>query len=164
MVKVKPTAKVKSTKKKAAVKAVAARRATRAMKGRIVASLCSGVESQRSANGRIPRGVLQKVLDGNKQIYTWLTMDLIKKDFKKLSKNGSNNNSISFTNISDLTEESGLTYVTGALNPLPSIIGVPLEENNAIPIDLNNDLLKKVVGLRDLLSRHLERKRRRRKH
>ena len=68
-----------------------AKRSVKALKARHVACLCSEIESKRSANGRILRGVIQKVVDDNKLIYTWLTVDILKKGLKKYMKSNSSN-------------------------------------------------------------------------
>jgi hypothetical protein len=73
------------------------------LKARHIACLCSEIESKRSANGRISRGVIQKVVDDNKLIYTWLTVDILKKGLKKCTKSNSYNNVTTITDISDLT-------------------------------------------------------------
>jgi ABC-type cobalamin transport system permease subunit len=54
--------------------------ATHALKARHLSAICAKIECQRCiASGRIPQGVITKVLEANKPIYTWLTIDLIKK-------------------------------------------------------------------------------------
>ena len=58
-------------------------KATRALKARHVASICAELESKRTSTGRIPRGEILRVFNVNKPVYTWLTMDIIKKRFKK---------------------------------------------------------------------------------
>lgn len=97
---------VKKTKKKKNVKTkedVAFARATRALKARHLASICGEIDCQRCKDtGRIPRGVILNVLNANKGIYTWLTIDLIKKALKKFK--GSVTGSLE--TISDLTDDS----------------------------------------------------------
>ncbi len=77
----------KKTKKKKNVKTredLAAARATRALKARHLASISGEIDCQRCKDtGRIPGGVILKVLNANKEIYTWLTIDLIRKALKK---------------------------------------------------------------------------------
>jgi hypothetical protein len=51
-----------------------------------LSAICAEIECQRCiASGRIPRGVITKVLEANKPIYTWLKIDLIKKSIRKMS-------------------------------------------------------------------------------
>jgi hypothetical protein len=116
----------KKTKKKTNVKTredVAVARATRALKARHLASICGEIDCQRCKHtGRIPRGVILKVLNANKEIYTWLTIDLIKKALKKFQ--GSVTGSLE--TISDLTDDEMLhnNVVQNASNvPPPSTIG-----------------------------------------
>jgi hypothetical protein len=56
---------------------------TRELKARHLTSVFAEIESKRSASGRIPRGEISKVFNEQKPIYTWVTMDIIKKRFKK---------------------------------------------------------------------------------
>ena len=116
----------KKTKKKKNVKTredVSAARATRALKAHHLASICGEIDCQRCKDtGRIPRGVILKVLNANKEIYTWLTIDLIKKALKKFQ--GSVTGSLE--TISDLTDDSPMpnNVEQNASNvPPPSTIG-----------------------------------------
>ena len=61
----------------------AATKAKRALKAKHVAFVCADIESHCGSNGRIPRGVMQRVFGEHKEIYTWLTIDLVKKGLKK---------------------------------------------------------------------------------
>jgi hypothetical protein len=55
-----------------------------ALKARHLESVCAEIESRRSAKGRIPRGEIARVFNENKPIYTWLTIDIIKKALKNV--------------------------------------------------------------------------------
>ena len=65
----------------------AAAKAKRALKARHLAFVCAGIETHRGSNGRIPRGVMQRVFEEHKEIYHWLTIDLVKKGLEKAKKN-----------------------------------------------------------------------------
>jgi hypothetical protein len=70
----------KSKKKVISAKGHASSKATQALEARHLSSVSAEIKSQRSkASGRIPRGEIAKVLKANKPIYTWLTIDIIKK-------------------------------------------------------------------------------------
>ena len=58
-------------------------KATKELKARHLASVCAEIENLRSANGRIPKGEISNAYEKNKPIYAWLTIDIIKKCFKK---------------------------------------------------------------------------------
>jgi len=63
-----------------------------------------------------------KVYEQNKAIYSWLTIDIIKKCLKKRRENPV---TLDTTIISDLTEDSGATPTDNPPNlPPPSLIGV----------------------------------------
>jgi hypothetical protein len=114
----------KKQKKKTVTKAkdVAAVRATHALKARHLSAICAEIECQRCiASGRIPRGVITKALEANKPIYTWLTIDLIKKALKK----SKGTLSASLETISDLTEATTADNTVDTANniPPPSTIG-----------------------------------------
>jgi hypothetical protein len=97
-------------------------KATRALKARHLDSVCAEIESLRASNGRIPRGELMKVYEQNNAIYSWLTIDIIKKCLKKRRENPV---TLDTTIISDLTEDSGATPTDNPPNLLPpSLIGV----------------------------------------
>ena len=122
--------KNKSIKKKASADNTAAKRSAKALKARHVACLCSEIESKRSANGRIPRGVIQKVVNDNKLIYTWLTVDILKKGLKKYTRSSSSTNNVTtITDISDLTNESFCPDPNGEVNPVPAVVGVSHESS-----------------------------------
>ena len=87
----------KTTKKKGEA---AAAKAKRALKARHVAFVCAEIETHRGSNGRIPRGVMQRVFEEHKEIYPWMTVDLVK---KRLTKTKKNEVVITETTISDLT-------------------------------------------------------------
>ena len=87
----------KTTKKKGEA---AAAKAKRALKARHVAFVCAEIETHRGSNGRIPRGVMQRVFEEHKEIYPWMTVDLVKKGLTKTKKNEV---VITETTISDLT-------------------------------------------------------------
>jgi hypothetical protein len=70
-------------KAKAVKKNHAVSKATMALKADHLESVCAEIESRRSAKGRIPRGEITRVFNENKPIYTWLTIDIIKKALKK---------------------------------------------------------------------------------
>ncbi len=74
------TTMAKRNNKKGEAATAAAKRALRA---KHVAFVCADVESHRGSNGRIPRGVMQRVFAEHKEIYHWLTIDLVKKGLKK---------------------------------------------------------------------------------
>ena len=128
----------KGAKKKASD--TVAKRSAKALKTWHVARLCAQVESQRLANGRIPRGTITKVVDDNKPIYTWLTIDIIKKGLKKQSKRGALNKSATITDISDLTDDTAPTNSPDAVIPLPDIVGIPNPDEQPI---VNSDTTKK---------------------
>ena len=65
----------------------AAAKAKRALKARHLAFVWAGIETHRGSNGRIPRGVMQRVFEEHKEIYHWLTIDLVKKGLEKAKKN-----------------------------------------------------------------------------
>jgi hypothetical protein len=65
----------------------AAAKAKRALKARHVAFVCAEIETHRGSNGRIPRGVMQRVFEEHREIYPWMTVDLVKKGLKKTKKN-----------------------------------------------------------------------------
>jgi hypothetical protein len=65
------------------------------------------------------------VVDDNKPIYTWLTIDMIKKRVKKQSKSGVLNNSAAIADISNLTNDAAPTNSPDAVNPLPDIVVIP---------------------------------------
>jgi hypothetical protein len=98
-------------------------KATRALKARHVASICAEIESKRTSTGHIPRGEILRVFNVNKPVYTWLTMDIIKKGLKK-SKDTSNG-TLDTTIISDLTNSTGTSCASDApvLIPPPLCIG-----------------------------------------
>ncbi len=76
----------KRTKTKKASKATnhaKSTKASRALKAHHVASICAEIESSRTSTGHIPRGEILRVFYINKPVYTWLTMDIIKKRLKK---------------------------------------------------------------------------------
>jgi hypothetical protein len=56
-----------------------------ALKARHLESVCAEIESRRSAKGRISRGEITRVLNENKPIYTWLTIDIIRKALKNVN-------------------------------------------------------------------------------
>jgi hypothetical protein len=122
--------KNKKVKKKASAENTAVKRSVKALKARHVACLCSEIESKRSANGHIPWGVIQKVVDDNKLIYTWLTVDILKKGLKKYTKSNSSNNITTITYISDLTNESVFTDANGEVNPVPAVVGISHESHS----------------------------------
>ncbi len=97
-------------------------KATRTLKARNLDSVCAEIESLRASNGQIPRVELMKVYEQNKAIYSWLTIDIIKKCLKKRRENPV---TLDTTIISDLTEDSGATPTDNPPNlPPPSFIGV----------------------------------------
>jgi len=87
----------KTTNKK---KEAAAAKAKRELKAKHVAFVCADIESQRGSNGRIPRGVMQKVFEQHKEIYPWMTINLVKKGLEKAKKNEV---IVTDSTISDLT-------------------------------------------------------------
>jgi hypothetical protein len=98
-------------------------KATRVLKARHVESVCAEIESLRGPNGRIPRGAMAKVYEQNKAIYSWLTIDVIKKCLKKRKENPA---LVDRTIISDLTEDSSdPPPIDNPSNlPPPSSIGI----------------------------------------
>ncbi len=124
MVTRKATIKKKTKKKNVKIREdIAAVRATRALKARHLASICGEIDCQRCKDtGQMPRGVILKVLNANKEIYTWLTIDLIEKALKKFQ--GSVTGSLE--TISDLIDDSPMpnNVEQNASNvPPPSTIG-----------------------------------------
>jgi hypothetical protein len=67
------------------------------------------------------------VANDNKLIYTWLTVDILKKGLKKYMKSNSSNNITTITDISDSTNESVFTDANGEVNPVPAVVGVSHE-------------------------------------
>lgn len=123
----------KDTRKKtiAVKKSNAASKATKALKARHLESVCAEIESRRSSTGRIPRGEITRVLNENQPIYTWLTIDIIKKALKK-SKGRSNGN---LETISDLTEPTIVSAeaIVGPNIPPPCTIGfIPPPANDTM--------------------------------
>jgi hypothetical protein len=125
--KAKPKQNNKKAEKKPSAENVAAKRSAKALKARHVACLCSEIESKRSASGLIPRGVIQKLINDNKLIYSWLTVDILKKGLKQYMKSNSSNNNVTIIDISDLTNESAFMDDNGEVNPVPAIVGVSNE-------------------------------------
>ena len=78
----------------------AAAKAKRVLKAKHVAYVCADIESHRGSNGLIPRGVMQRVFEQHKEIYPWMTIDLVKKGLKKTKKDGA---IVTDSTISDLT-------------------------------------------------------------
>jgi hypothetical protein len=118
--------KDKKKKNVTAPKDLVSLRATQALKACHLSSICAEIGYQRCKDtGRIPRGVIQKVLNANKAIYTWLMIDLIKKALMtfKCAVTGS------LETISDLTDASMADNVgQSAINVLPpSTIGFESE-------------------------------------
>jgi hypothetical protein len=74
--------KNEKVEKKASAENIPAKQSVKELKARHVPCLCSEIERKRSANGRIPQGVIQKVANDNKVMYTWLTVDVLKKGLR----------------------------------------------------------------------------------
>jgi hypothetical protein len=115
--KTKGNTKVKSN----AINDAALRKSIREQKARHLRSICAEIESLRASNGRIPRGELVRVLNEKKPIYNWLTVDLIKKELKKLK--GSNAINM-ITVISDLTDDTSPQLIAFDNVPPPSNISM----------------------------------------
>ena len=88
----------KTTKKK---NEAAAAKGQRALRAKHVSYVCAEIETHRGSNGRIPRGVMSKVFEEHKQIYPWMTINLIKKGLMKSKLNETP--PINDSSISDLT-------------------------------------------------------------
>ncbi len=69
----------KRTKKAARAKNSKSTKATRALKARHVATICAEIERKRTDTGHIPRGKILRAFKEHKLIFTWLTMDILKK-------------------------------------------------------------------------------------
>jgi len=106
-------------------------KATRVLKARHLESVCAEIESLRGANGRIPRGEMTKVYEQNKAIYSWLTIDIIKKCLKKRKDKGPTPDT---TIISDLTDDS-----TNDPPPLDNPPNVPPPSSIGVNQTLQND-------------------------
>ena len=65
----------------------AAAKARKALRVKHASLVCAEIESHRGLNGRIPRGIIQKVFTEHKHVYTWLTIDVVKKGLEKSKKN-----------------------------------------------------------------------------
>jgi hypothetical protein len=102
-------------------------KAAKELRARHLASLCAEVESLRGANGRIPRGALSQVLQINKAVYSWLTVDILKKSLKKRNEcdaKPGDTSVINTTIISDLTESDQSNGNPPDCNiPPPAIVG-----------------------------------------
>jgi hypothetical protein len=96
-------------------------KATMALKARHLESVCAEIESRRSAKGRIPRGEITRVFNANKPIYTWLTIDIIKKALKKC-KGRTNSNIETISDLSDATNASAGAVALPNIPP-PCTIG-----------------------------------------
>jgi hypothetical protein len=124
----------KATKKtvKAKQNSVASSKTARALRARHLQSICVEIESRRSSNGRVPRGEITKVLNENKSIYTWLTVDIIKKALKTFKGKCNSNLETVISDLADGTGNTGTTVVTDAPPILPpsSTIGFLNPETN----------------------------------
>ncbi len=99
-----------------------ASKSTRALKSRHVAAICAEINSKRGSNGRIPRGEMLRVFNEYKPIYSWLTIDIIKKGLKRSTvENLGNNNTAIISDITDLTETTDVTMNTNPIPPPASI-------------------------------------------
>jgi hypothetical protein len=104
-------------------------KASRALKARHLDSVCAEIESLRASNGWIPRGEISKVYELDKAIYSWLTIDIIKKCLKKRREKPV---TLDSTIISNLTEDFGATPTENPPNlPLPSLFGVNNDQISA---------------------------------
>jgi hypothetical protein len=88
----------RTTKKK---NEAAAAKGQRALRAKHVSYVCAEIETHRGSNGRIPRGIMQKVFEEHKQIYPWMTINLVKKGLMKTKLNETP--PINDSSISDLT-------------------------------------------------------------
>ncbi len=59
------------------------KKASMALKDRHLASVCAEIESKQTSKGCIPKGEVTKVFNDYKPIYSWLTIDILKKGLKK---------------------------------------------------------------------------------
>lgn len=128
--------------KKGSKKAVKAKKdkakftkATRDLKSRHLAAVCAEINSRRGSNGRIPRGEMAKVFQEYKPIYSWLTIDIIKKGLNKSKLDPS---IISIYNdtavISDLTDTTtGTSAADISSFPPPASIGFVSNSNTSDP-------------------------------
>jgi hypothetical protein len=90
---------------------------SRELKKNHLKRVCAEIESLRSSSGRIPRGAMLQVYNEQKEVYHWLTIDIIKKELKK-SKGKTD--ALETTIISDITEGSDFDN-EAPLPPLPPI-------------------------------------------
>jgi len=110
----------------------AAAKAKRALKAKHVAFVCADIESHRGSNGRIPRGVMQRVFGEHKEIYTWLTIDLVKKGLKK--RNNEEADKIEEA-ISDLTNPTfeGSTSQESRAPAAPPPMNISIIQDEELP-------------------------------
>ena len=118
-----------------AAKASATAKATRELKARHLASLCAEIESKRSASGRIPRGEISKVFNEQKPIYTWLTMDIIKKGLKRAK---GSKTSVLDTVMSDLTEDTGDFPALNDVSNIPPPSSIGFSQPPPSPTEIKN--------------------------
>lgn len=97
------------------------KRASKALKDRYLASVCAEIESKRTSKGRIPKGEVTKVFNDYKPIYSWLTIDILKKGLKKFK---GKKNALDNTIISDLTEDSGSNQSSDDVLIIPPPISI----------------------------------------
>jgi hypothetical protein len=107
---------IKSVKAKQS--SVALSKTALALRAPYLLLICAEIERRRSSNGHIPRGGITEVLNEKKAIYTWLTVDIIKKALKTFK--GKSNSHLE-TVISDLTDVTGNTGTTAATNAPPTL-------------------------------------------
>jgi hypothetical protein len=114
---------------------------TKDLKAHWLASICTEiVESLRASNGWISKGEITKVYEQNKLIYSWLSIDIVKKWLKKWKVEKNLDNTV----ISDLADNSivaNVTVDTSTLSPSPpSSIGISDEPHS------NSDNIMKKGG------------------